>query len=171
MAPSVSIRRDLIGRLVARCAWAAMLLIHVPVLVAVLSSISATPDVWSRLASTAALTAVTALFLLKTLDVAWLRIGSSRHSVLVLLLAAAVFHHEVLGTDPVTAPMTVVATATGLELARQSPRLVRDLHALLATGRLSPLAVTGFVSTRDAVCAALLDTESSRPRGPPPAGV
>jgi len=163
-------RSNLIGRLVARGAWGAMLLIHVPILAAVMAAVLADPTGGERIASAAGLLVVTVLFLLKTLDVAWLRIGSARHSLLILLLAAAVVHHEALGTDPVTAPMTVVAAATGFEFARRSPQILRGLRTLLGTGRLSPPAVTAFVMTRDADCASLLNIGSVRTRGPPARG-
>lgn len=160
-------RRRIQTGLLARSAWGALFLIHAPIIAAVASSIASNPAAADRLASLAALVAVTAIFLLKTLDVPWLRIGTPRQTFWIALISAALVHHEALGSDQLTAPAAVVVAATGVEAARHAPRLTRILRDVLAIRPPATLSPAGLVTTERFVRPSPFDIPSLRSRGPP----
>ncbi|MBT8484008.1 MAG: hypothetical protein HKO59_13205, partial [Phycisphaerales bacterium] len=62
------------------------------------------------------LAATTTFFLLKTLDVRWLRLNSRRGSLIAVLLIAAIAHHEVLpaANEPLALVVSVTAVSAGV---------------------------------------------------------
>lgn len=117
--PSTTARNVSAPWLVWRGAWAAMLLGHFPATLAALSAALEDPSAWARLL---VLSLSQAFFLLKTLDVPWLRVRVTARSVFALSAAAALLHADLIAPSGATAaqplePWETAAVLTVLAVA------------------------------------------------------
>ncbi len=120
MAAKLSSRTHRLAPAARRAWWMLLILIHVPVLGSVGRSIFAHPEEGKWLPFVA-LCLTVLLFVLKLLDVRFLRFRTRRGATLAFLLVCAVVHHE------------VAASEVGREVLKQTP-------AILAAG----IIVHGF---------------------------
>lgn len=117
--PSTTSRNVSAPWLIWRGAWAAMLLGHLPAAISALSAAADDPAAWNRLLL---LSLSLSFFLLKTVDVRWLRVRVTPRSVFALSAAAALLHADVIvpagaTSDRPLEPWQTVAVLTVLAVA------------------------------------------------------
>lgn len=118
--------RQFTWRLLFRCFWAAMVLLHAPALIATCRSFVENGVDPSRLVGWIGLVAATIFFVLKLRGVEFLKFGRDRHAVAVLTLAVVLMHADVIGsrlnwqTGPTALPLAgTTLFATGFSRVRQ----------------------------------------------------
>jgi hypothetical protein len=161
------------GRTAVRVVWGALALIHAPIVVLVTARLAVAGVEPALLAKAGALLLATSIFVLKTVDPRFLRIGTPAQNLVLILLCGALVHREALRTpvgDPVP-PAAVLVTAT--LLSDRVRRLVPLVAGLIAAGRAHLLprpTLAGYAtdSTVDAPRPTRL-TGPCPPRGPPSA--
>jgi hypothetical protein len=125
--------------------WACLALMHAPALVSATRSVLHQPSA-ETVVMWAALLATLSLFVLKSFDVRWLRLGSRRRTALTFVIASAFVHHEaIIATTDEAAPVAVVTTVVavaGVPLIRQ---LIGRVSS--STPRLLALALVDIETT------------------------
>jgi hypothetical protein len=130
----VGITRQLAYRLrglLPKLGWSLLFGIHLPVFVAVWSSIIFDGADLGRISNGLALALTLAFFILKIRDVAFLRLRKRQQSFVAFCLLTAVVHHGAIAPN-VDEAMLLQATAVvaggvaAHRLARRAPRLLRD---------------------------------------------
>ncbi|MCZ6683410.1 MAG: hypothetical protein O7B26_09500 [Planctomycetota bacterium] len=143
----------------ARCAWAAMLLIHVAPLISSWKSFFANGQDIGQIGACLGLTAAAVFFLLKLYGVQFLRFHTDRASCAALGLAVLLVHADVLGApangvigpkyDPIIATTLLIGcvlparrilrtlTAGLCANARRLPQLQRSIERMLLDGFLT----------------------------------
>ncbi|MHC4948998.1 MAG: hypothetical protein ACYTG1_12190 [Planctomycetota bacterium] len=125
--------------------WGSLIAIHVPILLAVCSSMLLDGLDLSRVGNAIVLILALGFFALKYQDAWFLRLRTRQQSFVAVCLLAALFHHDVVSpalVDEETAAQVtavVVSSATVWHLARRRPSWLTRLAALLARPAL-PLA-------------------------------
>ena len=107
-----TLTRHFCGAMLCRAFWAGASILHVGPWVGATRSLLEQPSVAGFVAWLGVALAII-FFVLKTLDVCWLRFGSRRQFALVFVVACALVHHEaaVDGVDEVAAVAVAVAVA------------------------------------------------------------
>jgi len=124
--------RDLMLKVLSRLWWALLIALHVPAVVSVFEGLVAEPTVGRSVAAVAVAITV-AIFVLKLIDVPFLRLGGHRRSALVFVLACSIAHHEVIAKDAageVTDVVPAVLVTGGFALVFRGLRtnLLRELE-------------------------------------------
>ena len=156
----------------ARAWWALLVLVHLPALASAGRSVIAEPA-GSNLLMGLALLLTVSVFILKLLNVRFLRFR--RHEALVFVLACAVAHHEVAVDDGAGAIIyqTPIALATGviIEGLFRARRVLRVARRRLACplARCLLAARACRADATDALCCAqrVLLSRLAAPRAPP----
>ena len=173
---------DATWALLARLWWASLIVIHLPILAAVVRAAFESGLSADRLGSLAALAVTVALFAAKLSNARFLRLRSNRQTIIATCLATAIMHHEVFAAprqEWVTAPAIVVLAIGAVagsnsrlrRRARQITRAVlRTLTQFLCTPRPFPWHAgrcgrhwetpIGALSAQPVLC-------TTGPRGPP----
>lgn len=173
---------DATWALLARLWWASLIVIHLPILAAVVRSVTESGLSADRLGSLAALAATVALFAAKLSNARFLRLRSSRQTIIATCLATAIMHHEVFSAprqDWVTAPAIVVlaigaVAGSGSRLRRRARQITRAVLRTLTQF----LCIPGPFPWHAGLCGRHWDTPigalsvqpvlcTSGPRGPP----
>ena len=123
-----TLTRHLGGAAVCRALWAGVAALHALPWVAATRSLLEQPSV-AAFAAWLGLALTITLFVLKILDVRWLRLGSRRLTALVFLMSCALVHHEAAVEVDEAAAVAVVVTM-GVAIAIT---VLPGLHASLAT--------------------------------------
>lgn len=163
-----------IGLNAHRLWWALLIAIHIPILANVARTLFMGNEPGSWLAFVALLLTV-CLFVLKFIDVQFLRFRSHRNGVLVFIVACLFMHHEVTASEVSRevlqqAPMILAlgAFVVGARAARHHLRdLWRDLNTIFAR-RLIVAHPSGSVVTQPHTSLKwLTNSRSAIPRAPP----
>jgi hypothetical protein len=118
MSPTNRARRWLAH--LPRASWILLCLIHTPILMAVVIAIAADGPDRARLLSAAAMLIAQGLFLLKALDVRWLRLAAGWQTLIAATVITAIVHGDAMlaragaGASPATIAVTSIAAAGGL---------------------------------------------------------
>ena len=100
---------------VIRCLWALMIALHVPALIATWVAFVRGGEDPGHLGSLVALGAAILFFVLKVIDVEFLRFRVNRRTLLVMVPAVALMHWEAVGTrlqlEGTTEGIPIIATA------------------------------------------------------------
>ena len=123
-------------RLLVRCFWAAMVVLHAPALIAACRSFVENGVDPSRLIGWIGLLAATMFFVLKLCGVECLKFARGRHAVAVLTLAVVLMHADVIGSrlNWQTGPKALPLAGTTL-FAIGFSRVRRWAGAVLLHGR------------------------------------
>lgn len=160
-----------LARALARAGWGALAAIHVPILVSVLGSIGGGPSD-GRVGSAIALGAAIGLFVLKALDVRFLRLRSPRHACLAFCLATAIVHHDAVARclDDRTVVEAAVVVSTVIAVRGLARSRAVDLHQTLVAQFAIPAPRLAFAGVSDGAPRSGAEARSCAigvPRGPP----
>ncbi len=154
--------------------WALLIAIHIPILANVARTlfIGAEPGSWLALI---ALCLTVLLFILKFIDVRFLRFRTRRNGALVFILVCLFMHHEVTASEVTRevfqqAPMILALGAVAVG-ARAARRQLRDLWRNLATTFARQLVVAHpyaiVVSEPPSIARWFINSRLAIPRAPP----
>jgi hypothetical protein len=159
-----------------RVVWGLLAAVHVPVFIAVISSMVLDGPTLGCFANLIALVATIAFFWLKAHDVAFLRFGTRQQSFVVVCLLTAIVHRSAIVPGPdanIFAQTTAVVLATGtvhrLVLRRRALALgwASRLAALLTTTRELPSRCAGWCEHHVPSLLPGFQVPQSVPRAPP----
>lgn len=163
-----------IGISARRLWWALLIAIHIPILYNVARVLILDDEAGSWLAFIALLLTVS-LFVLKFIDVRFLRFRTSRNGALVFIIACLFVHNEVAASEVTRevfqqAPMILALGAVAVG-ARAARRQLRDLWRNLATTFARQLVVAhpyaAVVSEPPSIARWFINSRLAIPRAPP----
>lgn len=163
-----------IGLNARRSLWALLTIIHLPILVNVAKSLFFGSETGSWLAFISLILTIW-IFILKFIDVRFLRFQARRSGALVFILACLFVHHEVIASEAARevmqqAPMVLVLGAVAIG-ARAMRRQLRDLwrdmagvfsRRLIVANQYGTVIIEPPCTTRWLICSLL-----TGPRAPP----
>lgn len=154
--------------------WGLLIAIHIPILANVGRTLFLGNERGSWLAFIA-LSLTVALFVLKFIDVRFLRIRSRQNGVIVFIVACLFMHHEVAASEVTRevlqqAPMVlaIAAIAVGVRTARRQLRdLWRDLNTTFARQLIATHPHGAVVAEPHTVVRWFITSRLAIPRAPP----